>query len=548
MGNKLKNLKGSLKDKTNNKDNLITLASAVAAIVLLIVACILKSKALAVILAAAAVVAAGYDIGMKAYACVKEKNYFDYSCVMVVAVIIGFVAGGWKDAALVLIVFKLCSLLLDAFVAHSKKTALNYVSDENSEDKEKLNAILNDPDVLKTSAENKLGKYTQLIIQAGLIVAVLYAVLLPLISDITFAVSFRRGAMIMLLTSTMPILVALPVCAFTGISYSAAYGVFVKKAASLENMARLNTVIFDKTDVFSDGSPKLDSVLSPILSPETFTQLAAYVAYKSEQRIASSIVAAYKGKINPDIIEDFVDIPGGGMSITVRGSQLCLGTKELMDTRGIDVPVSDLYDGIVLYMSIGEKYAGRLLFKEKINPYSGTIVSDFNKTGAVDCVLITEDGREVSESFARQLKVHELYFECDTEQKLEIVDNFAQEADKDATIMYVTAENLNEHTAADIDAKVGFDSEDADMLMNNICVFGLPVVYSTALRTVQIEKVNLIMSLAIKLIVLLLAVSGCATMWFVIFADYIAAFASIICAGRITDAPLIDIIKEKRNK
>lgn len=61
----------------------------------------------------------------------------------------------------------------------------------------------------------------------------------------------------------------------------------------------------------------------------------------------------------------------------------------------------------------------------------------------------------------------------------------------DEKLMYISAENLEYHTAADIDAKVGTEFENADMLMSNIGIFGLPVAYTASHMAKRLSAENL---------------------------------------------------------
>ena len=97
--------------------------------------------------------------------------------------------------------------------------------------------------------------------------------------------------------------------------------------------------------------------------------------------------------------------------------------------------------------------------------------------GGVKSVLLTEDGRDVSERLAKALNVDELHYECGFTEKSDIIQKCKEQLAPDEKIMYISAENLEYHTAADIDAKVGTEFENADMLMSNIGIFGLPVAY-----------------------------------------------------------------------
>ena len=109
-------------------------------------------------------------------------------------------------------------------------------------------------------------------------------------------------------------------------------------------------------------------------------------------------------------------------------------------------------------------------------------------------LLFTEDSRASSEKLAGELGISRVYSECDSVKKMNAIDEILDELDANKKLMYVSAENLDFHTAADIDTKVGYASENADMLMSNVGVFGLPVAFTNSKRTKSISMENEIFS------------------------------------------------------
>ena len=338
---------------------------------------------------------------------------------------------------------------------------------------------------------------------------------------------------------------SLPLCSVAGLSLSAAYGVFIKGAKTLEDTGKVTAIIYDKADVFTEGTPKLVSMSSPILDNDTFLQLAAYTAYNSEQRIAVPIVSAYGGDIISEYVSEFREIPGCGMEIKLRGRNVLLGTLELFEARGITIPAEGLKKGYVLYMAVSGSYAGSISFKENINPFAESVISDFAAMGNIKSILLTEDGREVSERLARALNVEELHYECDSAKKADIIKQCADDLPEGAKLLYVSAENLDYHTAADIDAKVGYAADNADMLMSNIGIFGLPVAYMASRRVKRLSVENLAFTVFIKAVLVFLALTGNATIWFIVAMDFAASIAGVLSIARLPDAPLKEQVKEK---
>lgn len=526
--------------------DLFTLIRAAVSVLLLILAySVTASHFLSILILILALLISGFDIALIVYEDIRRKNFFNSSLLILIVVIAGFGAGCYIESIVTLVVYQLCRVLLDYASKLAKRSAYSAISSDDPDGQASLKAILNNPDASKSSLYSKYIPYFELFSKAAFIVGLLYAAVVPLISDMSFVMSIRRGCMLVAASIPASALVSLPLCTAAGLGLSAEYGVFIKGASVLEDTGKITTVIYDKADVFTEGTPKLVSLSSPILDNDTFLQLAAYTAYNSEQRIAVPIVSAYGGDIVSDYISGFREIPGCGMEITLRGRSVLLGTQELFETRGITIPSDGQKKGYVLYMAVAGNFAGSISFKENINPYAESVISDFAAMGNIKNILLTEDGREVSERLARALNIDELHYECDSVKKAGIIQQYADELPEGGKLLYVSAENLDYHTAADIDAKVGYAADNADMLMSNIGIFGLPVAYMASKRVKRLSIENLAFTILIKAVLVVLALTGNATIWFIVAVDFAASIAGILNIARLPNVPLNEQIKEK---
>lgn len=490
----------------------------------------------------AAALICGFDIVLAAVdKIIKKRDYLNDQLLVCLCAIACFCVGCYTETIVMLVVYQLGRTCLNFVIRKTKLGFYGAVSPEDREGSLRLRSILNSPSSLKNSVFDKYMPYLELFSKAAFIVGILFAAAVPLITDMTYVMSIRRGSMLIIAAVPISALAALPMYSLAGLSRAAEYGVYIKNTASLENTGDLASVIYDKADVFTDGTPKLVSVNSPILDNESFLQLAAYTAYSSEQRFAAPIVSAYSGDIITSYISDFKDIPGCGMEISLHGRSVLLGTGELFDAKGISIPDTERKSGYILYLAIGGRYAGSLTLKEKLNPYAESVISDFAALGGIKSVLLTEDGRDVSERLAKALNVDELHYECGFTEKADIIQKCKDQLAPDEKLMYISAENLEYHTAADIDAKVGTEFENADMLMSNVGIFGLPVAYTASHMVKRLSSENLVFTAVIKFVLVVLALTGSATLWFIVLLDFAASVFGVLNVVRM---PSADTLRE----
>lgn len=517
---------------------IVTLLRVALSAALLIAAYSVNAASLvSMLMLIAAALICGFDIVLAAVdKIIKKRDYLNDQLLVCLCAIACFCIGCYTETIVMLVVYQLGRTCLNFVIRKTKLGFYGAVSPEDREGSLRLRSILNSPGSLKNSVFDKYMPYLELFSKAAFIVGILFAAAVPLITDMTYVMSIRRGSMLIIAAVPISALAALPMYSLAGLSRAAEYGVYIKNTASLENTGDLASVIYDKADVFTDGTPKLVSVNSPILDNESFLQLAAYTAYSSEQRFAAPIVSAYSGDIITSYISDFKDIPGCGMEISLHGRSVLLGTGELFDAKGISIPDTERKSGYILYLAIGGRYAGSLTLKEKLNPYAESVISDFAVLGGIKSVLLTEDGRDVSERLAKALNVDELHYECGFTEKADIIQKCKDQLAPDEKLMYISAENLEYHTAADIDAKVGTEFENADMLMSNVGIFGLPVAYTASHMVKRLSSENLVFTAVIKFVLVVLALTGSATLWFIVLLDFAASVFGVLNVVRMPSA------------
>ena len=120
---------------------------------------------------------------------------------------------------------------------------------------------------------------------------------------------------------------ATPTALVASVGNAALRGNLIKKGATIESMARIDTVIFDKTGTLTHGEPKLASVIALNNNKDKDLLLLAAVAEKfSEHPLGKAVVKAAeeKGLLIPDP-ESFESISGTGIRVKTNGKDIFIG-------------------------------------------------------------------------------------------------------------------------------------------------------------------------------------------------------------------------------
>ena len=512
----------------------VTLVRLAITVILLVLAYnIGASRLAAMIMLIAAILISGFDIAITAVYAVLRKDFFNNACLVFIAAVASFAVGCYVETTVFVVVYQACRVFMEYAEKRIKQAATEDLPKNSPESFSRQRSILNRCDGSINAVRAKFEPYYSVAVMAVTAISVLFAAFAPLLTDMSYVMSIRRGAMLIVAIIPASAFASLPLCTAYGLCRSAAAGVIIDEPETIDKAAKLKTIMFDKSDVITAGAPKIAAMISPILDKENFLRSCAYVAYKSEQRIAASIVGAYNGEINPEYIQEFNDIPGYGMEVEIEGRQMLLGTLKLLNSRGISLDTASVRKGNVLYLVIMGRYAGAIVFNENVNPYAAKTVSNLKSIG-VTSMLVAEDGMDICEKTAKSINISDFFPCCDTAKKLSVVKDVRQNLDEDAAVMYVSAENVGYHSDADLDARVGEQTETEDLRMSNIGIFGLPAMVSIARGVKKISMQNLALFAIVKAVLIVLAVTGNATLWFVALLDYAAGMFGVLNISRIS--------------
>ena len=538
----------TVKSQNQGGLNSIIVIRLIVASLIFAVSLIVKMPSLVrILLLALSVVVSGYDVALDAVNSVESGDYFATPIVIVFVAVISFFIGFGLEGAALMMFYQIGQILIAYAKERTVKSAKELLCYSDDETVEKVTGIIEEENAGKMTMESAVGSAASFILKIALGIAVLYAVLIPIFTNLSFAVSIHRALTIIVIATPLSVVVAMPLTGIIGICYSAQFGVIFNRAAAMEKAAEVDTAVFDKPGVFADDHPKLVSVQSDLLDKSTFMNFAAHAVYYSEQPFAKAISDAFTLDYKLDLISDFQDIPGCGVELKINGAHVTLANRELFASRGEAVPYENAKENYQMYyMMVSEKYVGKIALTNEFYGEAEQLAPDLKAIGFDKCILLTEDGKEESELAATELEFDEFYGECDTERKLRLINDL--KASRDTQMMYVYANGFDAHSAADLDVRVNRKGKFADILVIPEYIANLPLALQLCSRVREVAAENAIFAFVVKAILIFLSLTGYCNIWFAIFIDMVAALATILNSIRVTSPSLIGILRYKAGK
>jgi heavy metal translocating P-type ATPase len=210
-----------------------------------------------------------------------------------------------------------------------------------------------------------------------------------------------RAVAVLVVATPCPLILAVPVALVAGLSRAARFGVLIKGAKPLEAMARIQTLILDKTGTLTDGRPQILSIDSHDgMAEEDLLRFAAAVDQASKHPVAQAIVAAARARgLSLPVPEDVAEIPGEGVIGFIDGRQVIVGGDGFVARRVGQAAGThpDLMAGSVMVaIAVDGRMAGHLVMADPLREGTRDMLAALRRQGITRILLATGDRAEVA--------------------------------------------------------------------------------------------------------------------------------------------------------
>ena len=222
---------------------------------------------------------------------------------------------------------------------------------------------------------------------------------------------------------------ATPMSIMVATGRGAGLGVLIKNAEALERLAKVDTVVIDKTGTLTEGKPTLGDVVAVEgWQDDELLRLAASLEKGSGHPLAAAIVAAAERRsLSLLDADEFTSETGMGVGGMVEGRRIALGTAKLMREEGADPEtLADRGDALrqdgatVVFVAVDGALAGLLAVADPIKPTTHAAIEALHAAG-LKVVMATGDNRLTAEAVARRLGIDRIEAEMMPQDKANLV-------------------------------------------------------------------------------------------------------------------------------
>ena len=374
--------------------------------------------------------------------------------------------------------------------------------------------------------------YTPIVVIAAVVLAVVPPLLSPLFSSSfssSFPVWLYRALMFLVVSCPCALVISVPLSFFGGIGGASRKGILVKGANYIDILAKVDTVVFDKTGTLTHGQFAVTAVHPESCDEQHLLHLAAHVEHFSTHPIAAALRDAFPDEATDGCtVTDIEEIAGQGIKACVEGNIVCVGNERMMEAVGAHWHPCN-HTGTIIHIAINGTYAGHIVTGDRIKANSAIAIKQLRQLGIRRSVMLTGDSESVAADVARQLDIDEHHSHLMPEDKVMWIKRISAEQkaeDENRRVAFV-GDGINDApvlATADVGIAMGGLGSDAAIEAADIVIMDddpskVAEAIRVSRRTLRIASQNVVFAIGIKILVLLLAATGIATMWMAVFAD-----------------------------
>ena len=380
----------------------------------------------------------------------------------------------------------------------------------------------------KTKTETIVSKISKIYTPIILLLAISMSFILPLIFNVELQDAIYRSLTFLVISCPCAIAISVPLSYFTAIGISSKNGILIKGSNYLDNLSNMKNIIFDKTGTLTNGTFQVNNI---IINDKNYTKKQVIdILVKGESLsnhpIAKSIITLKKGKIYNKDVKNFKEISGKGISFTLDGKKVSIGSESLCNCE----------EEAILHLNISGKHIASIDISDGIKENAKVVIENLQKMG-IKTYMFTGDKKEIALTIGKALNIDEIKYNMLPTDKYDCYEKIAE----NGLITSFVGDGINDAPVlkrADIGISMGGVGSDCAIEASDIVIMKddlskIPFAISISKFTKKIIKQNLLFAMLVKVSILILSTLGLANMWLAVFADTGVTLLTIINTLRI---------------
>jgi heavy metal translocating P-type ATPase len=241
-----------------------------------------------------------------------------------------------------------------------------------------------------------------------------------------------RMVAVLVVATPCPLILAVPVAIVAGLSRAAHHGILIKGGKALETMARIRSLVVDKTGTLTDGKARVVAIhAAEPLTEDDALRIAASLDQASKHVIAQTLVdAAREHGLALTIPADVIETPGEGIRGRVGAHAVAVGGRRYVRSQLAEPGQAAQFDkavppyapgAVVVWLALDGKLAGRIVLADELRAGIEQLLTKVRALDVERIVLATGDHRDVADAVTAGLGLDAVRAELTPDQKVMVV-------------------------------------------------------------------------------------------------------------------------------
>ena len=388
--------------------------------------------------------------------------------------------------------------------------------------------LVEDSAAAKGSSERMITRFAKIYTPAVMALCLAVAVI-PVIFGGSINEWLYKALSILVAACPCALVISVPLAFFAGIGAASKRGVLIKGGKFVEKLAVCDTAAFDKTGTITDGTLKIEKIVTANgFTEANLLQAAKTAELTSSHPIARAICAATDLEADDG---EYNEIAGEGVIFSGKRRIVC-GSKRLFED--MNIPLGDLSECQV-YVAADEIIMGGLTFSDNMRDDAAEVIAELSLLGIEKVALLTGDNQKNALAAAKAGNINNVYFNLLPEDK---VTHVTQLKNNSSGVIFI-GDGINDApvlAASDVGFAMGLGSDAAinaaDAILTANSLFALPGAIKICRKTMKTVRFNIIFPLVIKAAVMLLALIH-PIMWLAVVADVVVMLITVLNSARL---------------
>ena len=281
-------------------------------------------------------------------------------------------------------------------------------------------------------ADKVSGYFVPIVVGISLITFVIWALFGP---EPAYVYAFVNAIAVLIIACPCALGLATPMSVMVGVGKGAQNGVLFNNAEALEKLNKVDVLVVDKTGTLTMGKPVVETFVSldNTVNVQESSRYMASMSQLSEHPLSASITQFTSDSTEVFQVDDFLEIPGKGLSGTIDKDPVLLGNRKLMADHGIELDTIVLEQAktfqvegkTISYLAIDRKIVGFVVIGDPLKPSSKEAIQKFQHSG-LEVVMLTGDTEASADRVAQKLGITNFKSDLLPEDKLQFVKELQQ--------------------------------------------------------------------------------------------------------------------------